>query len=155
VATRRRELLEALFARVQAIATTNLAGNGEPFATDLGQNAHLGVMPQFGQDDPDVALVVMPDDDSPGYQGENVVAKWPIHVAVVAKVSIDEPWQVIEDAIGDIKRAVETADRMLGGKPRHALLRGPTRAIPREPGSLTVGASVTYIVTVTEKWGDP
>ena len=149
MASKREAILTALIARVSAIQVAN------GFATDAGAVVIVGETPELGPDDPTVALAVILGDDQPGYQGEHVFVELPIGIQALARADLEQPWLSIEAVIADIKRAVELEDRTLGGVVRRFLQRGPTRALPREPGSTTVGAVVTYIAPFVEQWGNP
>jgi hypothetical protein len=59
----------------------------------------------------------------------------------------------VEQIIADIKQAIETSDRGLGGLLARPLVRGRIRFSHREPGSTVVGASVEYRATFAESWG--
>lgn len=149
--SRRQLILEAFRTRLQAITTD--AG----FQTDAGKAVFLGEAPTFGPADPDAAIQIGVGDDVP-ISSQNTVVELPIEIAAIAKPDLDRPWEAIEAVIADIKTAVELADRTLGGRlpgSWQAFRRGPTRTLPRDPGSTTVGAAVEYRVTYTEKWGQP
>jgi hypothetical protein len=146
--TKRQAILTALVARVSAIAIA--AG----FATDAGATVFLGEAAELGPDDPDAAIALVLEDDSPQDKGYLYV-QLPIAVAALAKADLETPWLTIEAIVGDIKRAVEHEDRTLGGLLKGPMTRGATRTLTREPGSTTVGASVTYICSYVEAWGDP
>ena len=51
--------------------------------------------------------------------------------------------------------AVELDDPRLGGLLRDPLERGSVETAPREPGSLAIAATVPYIVSIKEGWGQP
>ena len=149
MASRRQQVLAALVARVQAITVD------DGFNTDAGTAVYLGETPMLGPDDPLVAIALIVGDDDPGYQGEHVFVKLPIEIQGVAFADQTDSWMAVEAVIEDIKRAVELEDRSLGKLLRSELERGPTRTLRREPGSSTVGAGVTYLAPIAEKWGTP
>ena len=64
---------------------------------------------------------------------------------------------LVEDVIGDVKTAIETSDRTLGGLLSHQrdIRRGPTRFLERESGDDIIAAGITYIVEFVEGWGAP
>ncbi len=124
------------------------------FATDVGQRVYLGEAPQLGPDDPDAAVALLLG-EQPGDLGLNVFTEIPLECQAHAKADLDAAWLTVENVIGDIKRAVELADRSLGGLVLQQLRRGPVKAIQREPGSTTIGASVTYLAQFKEAWGAP
>lgn len=151
--TRRRLILEALVARVEAIKEAN------GFETDAGESVHLGETPALGDDDPDQAISMVPGADEPKWSqhGKGFQIGLPIAFHAVAKASLEpkQAFWLIESLIGDIKRAVELEDRTLGGLLAWPMERGSVEGLPREPGSLTVGAAVNYTVIFKEGWGNP
>lgn len=147
--TKRQYLLEALNTRLAAITTAN------DFQTNAGQHIYIGETPALGPDDEDEALAIVIGDEEPQYQGVNLFIALPIDVQAVVKADLDAPWMTVEAIIGDIKRAVELEDRTLDGLVKRMIQRGPVRALPREPGSTTVGAAVTYVAPFLEGWGTP
>ena len=147
--SRRSDILTGFQTRLEAIL---IAGG---FVTDAGENVHLGEAPSLGPDDPDIAVVIIVNEDSVTYQGEQVMVNLPLTLQAIAKADLEEPYLAAEQVLGDIKKAVELADRTLGGLVKRQIQRGPTRTLPREPGSTTVGVGITYIVPYTELWGTP
>lgn len=147
--SQRRDILEAVLARLGTILTSN------GFATDAGGTLFLGAVPELGPDDPSVAVAIIVGDDAVTFQGENMFIALPLHIAAVAKADLDEPWIAVEDVLSDIKKAIELTDRTLGGLVQRQLLRGTTRTVPRDPGSLTVGVAVEYRAPYREAWGNP
>lgn len=145
----RDQLLAAVVARLRAIRRR--AG----FATDVGEAVFRGVLPILGPDDPDTAVAVVVGEDTPRFQGEQLLIRLPLHLAVVAKADLDEPWESVELVLTDVKRAMELADRTVGGLVRGGLERGQTRTLDREPGTTTTGVVVTYIAPYLERWGQP
>lgn len=145
----RRAALTELVTRLRTITQDN------DFNTDAGALVFIGEEPLLGDGDPDEAIAVVVGESEPGHQGEHVVERLPIQVQAIVKDSVAGPWMAIEKIIEDIKTAVET-DRTLGGAllPR-GLERGSTRALDREPGSVTVGAGLEYRLTYAEEWGAP
>ncbi len=147
--SRRSDILQALKDRVSAI-------NGGAFQTTLGQTIFLGETPDLGPDDPDAAIVIAPGDEEVRIQqGGKLFIAWPISIQAVAKAELQDGWLTIEAVVSDIKKAVELSDRTLGGLVEQHLQRGATRTLPREPGSLTIGASVLYVANYSETWGAP
>lgn len=147
--TKRRAILEVVLARLQAIQTA------DGFATNAGSTVFLNDTPVLGDDDPNVAIAILVDEDAPGFRGENVHVALPINIQAHAKADLDEPWIAAEDVLGDIKKAMELADRTLGGLLASRLDRGPTRTVPRVEGMTTVGVSVGYTLPYSERWGQP
>jgi len=153
MATKRRLILEAIGARLAEISQAN------GYETDAGARIYIGEAPDLGEDDPDAALAILPGDEEPRWQGENVSVIWPITIAAIAKATIDGSYLVVEAVIGDIKRAIEQPDRRLhvNGIPllNHYLERGAVRGLEREPEHQSVGATITYDARFTEGWGTP
>lgn len=147
-ATQRRRILEALMARLEVI----LVSRG--FATDVGQQVIVGEIPQLGPSDPDAIVAIMVG-EQPGNLGLNVFTQLPYEVLAIAKADLDKAWLTVEDVIGDVKRAIELEDRTLDGLVLDQLSRGPVKSLPREPGSTTIGASITYLADFKEGWGAP
>lgn len=148
--SRRRRILEALKVRAEAI-------HGPGFETNAGHRVFLGYAPLLGPDDPDQAIAILPGDDEVDHSGARFGIVLPVEVFAIVKASLDEPWKLVEGVIADVKRAIETDDRTLGGllPHDHALSRGTTRTLEREPGTPFVGAAITYQVLYTEAWGEP
>jgi hypothetical protein len=150
----RQDILAEILSRVATIDVS------QGFQTDAGRQVFFGESPQLGPDDPEAAIaVVVRDDfstDQSGFgEGEDgiSVALLPIEIQGVVKADLEQPWVTVEQIISDIKRAVETSDRGLGGLLAVALARGRTRTQHREPGSTIVGASIEYRAIVAESWG--
>ncbi len=146
--TQRRRILEAFIARLEVI----LVERG--FATDVGQKIFIGEIPQLGPSDPDAAIAIIVG-EQPGNLGLNVFTQLPYEILAIAKADLDRAWLTVEDVIGDVKRAIELEDRTLGGLVLEQLSRGSVKTIPREPGSTTIGASITYLADFKEGWGTP
>jgi len=147
----RRRILEGFKARLEAI----LRDGG--YRTDAGTNVLLGELPLMGDDDPEVAIVVIPGEETPLYVQVNITATLPVRVLVLAKAVLDEPWVAVEDVLADVITAIEQPDRTLGGlltDPKQ-LVPGAVRPLPREVGSLDVGVVVEYRVSYTRGWGAP
>ncbi len=125
------------------------------FSTDAGKLVLLGEAPTLGEDDPDSAIAIVIGEDEPGHQGENVVYVLPIEVQALVKANVTEPLLAAESVVGDIKRALELDHDIGGLAVRRGFDRGPTRVLPREEGSGTVGVGVGYRILIAEKWGDP
>ena len=147
----RMAILQTLLTRLSAI--TQVGG----YLTDAGDQVYLGEAPALGPDDPDAAIAILVGDEDPNWQGSGraCVIKLPLTLQAVAKTEIDGAWLMVEALLADAKRAIETADVDLGGLLTGPLARGPVTTLPRETGSLTVGASVGYTATFKEGWGTP
>jgi hypothetical protein len=148
--SKRRSVIAAVETRLAGIRVAS------GYNTDAGENVYLGEAPAMGPDDPDAVLAVVLGDEELGHQGENVVVTLPIDVQAIVKVSREGPYVVLEAMVEDIKRAMEQADRTLGGLLiARGLTRGPVRSLKREEGSEFVGAAVEYRAVFGEKWGAP
>jgi hypothetical protein len=149
MATRRLLILQELLTRVQQITVAN------GFATDAGAAVFMGEVLQLGESDPDVVLALVAGDDLVRSQQVNIAVTLPVEIQAVARADLAQPWVAVETVLGDIKRAMELPDRTLGGLVRQQVLRSVTRTLPREPGTLTVGVGVTYVLPYIEEWGAP
>lgn len=143
----RQELLEAFKTRVSAIA------KADGFQTDAGLTVFLGDTPALGPDDPPEAIAIVVGDDETRYQGEQVLIRLPVLLVALVKAELEEPWAAIEAILADLKTAVEKPGRTLCGVVK--IERGVTRTLPREMGSTTVGAALTYWCPYVECWGNP
>lgn len=140
MASRRQTLLELFKTRLDAI-------DGTPVL--------LGETPVFGKDDPDTAIVILPGDDAVKQQGKAILLVLPIELHLLAKVDSDAPWVAIEELLAAVKTAIELDDDLLRANDKNAFQRGPTRTLPREPGSTAIGAVLTFFYTYSETWGTP
>lgn len=137
---RRQAIVEAFRSRLQAI--------------EIGP-VFLNETPTLGPDDPAIALAVLIGDDTPRFQGERILLTLPVEIQILAKADLDEPWLAVERTLGEVKKGIELADRTLGGAVLRQIERGVTRTLPRELGSTTVGAGLTYLAPYPESWGKP
>jgi len=149
VASTRQTRLEELRARLQGIS---VAGG---YATDAGAEVFMGEAPAMGENDPDVAIAMIIGDDVGRRQGKAIFVTLPIEVQAIAKVDLDEPWAAIEAVLGDIHKAIEVDDETMHVNDKRGLEVGTTRTMPREPGSLSVGVGVTYVLSYARAWGQP
>lgn len=147
--TKSQAIVEELMARVSQITIAN------GFETDAGLAVYLGETPALGPDDADQAIAIVMGDQDVTFNREHVRYDWPIDIQALAKADLDSPWITIMQIAGDIKRAVELADRTLGGLVTPWFVRQTVRTLPREAGSTTVGATVRYVFPVNEIWGTP
>lgn len=153
--TRRQRILEAIKGRLEAICRSN------GYETDLGANVLLGEFPTFGPDDPEQVIAILIGEDQIGEHLSNIPITLPINIAAIVKPDVAEPWVKVEQAICDIKRAVELTDRSLGGlliggrNNAEGLFRGTTETLERRSGSDAIGAQVTYGAKYVEAWGHP
>ena len=149
--TRRQSILEVLITRLELVQVVN------GFATDTGAAVYFGEVPALGFDDPEQAIALVVGVETPQWMqdGKKFQILLPVNIAAVAKADLSAPYLVVEQVIGDIKRAIELEDRYLGGLVEWPLERGPVQTLTREPGSTTVGAAVTFAIRYTEGWGNP
>lgn len=145
----RQAILQVFLDRVGAIQKAN------GYATDAGLKIFFGSAAELGDDDPDSAIAILVQDDqtSGGALGEDEQTFLPVDLAALAKASGDLAWVEIELVIGDIKRAIETADRSFNGLLARTLFRGRTKVLKRAPGSTTIGAAITYTANYLDQWG--
>jgi len=153
------------------------------FSSDAGNTIFLGEIKKLGPSDGDSALAIFvgssePPDSGRFTTGGLVRSKVPIHIHAIAKVPRDSsPLEVFEGLLADIKQAVEVEgndplhpegaawkDRYLGviegTTPSPATLsRGLERDSEtvhfEEGGSVITGVTVTYLMFLEEKWGQP
>lgn len=152
-ASKRRQLLDAIVTRLEAIRAGQTSDTGATFETDAGGAVYMGEAPQLGEGDPDEAVAVLVLEDEPTPFGPSIRIVLPVDVQAVCKSDLDNPWRAAEQVVADIKRAVEI-DRSLEGLVQ-SLDRGPVTVQPREPGTTTVNVSVSYRLTFKEDWGNP
>lgn len=158
--TRRARILQALLAQLQAITE----GNG--YTTNAGHQVFLGALPELGPDDPAIAmaLIAQPDDVAPHLN--NIKLRLQVDIVVAARMdpgsvaSWNTGWMVVEDMLGDVKRAMEQDNHNLGGllvpgRNSLGLERGTTEPYQRQPGSPVMGFLITYICPYVEAWGHP
>jgi hypothetical protein len=147
--SKRQQVLEAVQTRQEAIR------KADGFQTDAGETVYLGERPELGPDDPDAVIAIVVRDDQVKVQSGKVFVTLPIAICANAKADLEAPWVAIEALISDIKTAMELEDKTLDGLLSEPIGRGSTRTLDREAGSMTVGASVTYVLSYTEQWGRP
>lgn len=153
--SRRLRILEALKARVSAIKVS------DGFNTDAGLRVYLGELPVLTPDDPEAVIAVIPKEDIVGSALNNIPITWPIDIVVLVRPEITEPWVLVENALADIKKAVELEDRtlnglLIGGRDNPGgLVRGTTETFPRQTGAEVVGVSITYACPYAEAFGYP
>lgn len=149
MATIRQAIVANAVDRVMAIQT----GVDSDFETDAGKAVYIGSTPELGKDDPGEAIAVVLNDDDVTKDTPKTFLTLPVEIQALVRVGPINAWLRMEAILGDIKRAMEIGDRReLGGYP---MRRGPTRTLPREPGSNTAGVGVTYFVDYSETWGQP
>lgn len=150
----RQQILEACLARLQQIQIAN-----GTFETNAGSNVSLGETVQLGEGDPDTAIALVVDDDEAiSASGNKMFLRLPVHIQALAKISqagVSEAYIAAEQIAADIKRSFELEDRLLGGLLHHHLQRSRVRTLARQPGSITVGVDVLYVLPYAEQWGNP
>jgi hypothetical protein len=148
--TRRARIVEEIYRRLRTIRQV------DGFETDCGETAAIGEVAELGPDDPAQAIRLAIGDEEVRWQtaGKALLVTLPFSVRALSRAKTD-PWTAIEAMVGDIKRAVEVGDPFTVGVPNVVFERGPVMTLEREPGSVTVGAGVTYRVAYKESWGAP
>lgn len=153
--SRRERILVAIRDRLRAIK------KADGYNTDAGLSIALGVLPQFGPNDPKEAIAILVGDDQVPAQLNNIRITLPVNIAAVAAPTLSEPWVAVERMLTDIKRAIEiTTDRSLGGLLVEGngvlgLYRGTTETMERTSGSDVVGCAITYGCPYVEAFGQP
>ena len=113
---------------------------------------------ELGEDDPPTALAIVVQDSQPQPRGGFLEVPVLVEFQALAKVDpdlVDQPYIAAEIILTDVQRAIEAGDRTLGGRIKGELQLGPTRVVPKQPGSMTVGVGVTYGGTFIRTWGQP
>jgi hypothetical protein len=148
--SKRKRILDAVVARLAVITVAN------GFGSNAGDSIKLGDNPQLGPDDRYPCIAVLVEDDTIGNQQARIVIDLSIQIAVIVPIDLaDSTWPAIEEAVSDVKRAMELVDRSLSGLLRYNLERRPTRIYPRESGSTVAGVTVGYLLPYHETWGEP
>jgi hypothetical protein len=150
----RKRILAAVKSRLQQVTVAN------GFNTDAGLALVIGVLPKLGEDSPDAAIAVAPQEQTPvPLTPIHVGGDWPIEIIAIANASanLEDPWFLVEDILADIQRAMELEDRTFGS----ALISpldmevGSTRVFGRESASEQVAVSQTYTFRTQRVWGNP
>ncbi len=147
---RRKLILLKIAERLSAIQKVN------GYETDAGLHLYHGPV-NLGPDDPQLAIAIAPGPASVTIQQNAKTVLMSVDLHALAKENLDDPLLVVEDLIGDIKRAIEsaeTAQRNLAGL-ASKIDAGDVEPLPRQEGSTTVGARVEYRIDYQESWGDP
>lgn len=153
--SKRQAILEVFYARAVVIRKQN------GFQTDLGATLLLGELPHFGPDDPKAVLAMLPQEDVIIGGLQNIGLVLPVNYAVILAPGCADAWRIVEMGLSDIKKAVELADRSLGGlldggnNNAEGLQRGTTETWPGVSGLEAVGAVITYAAKYHEGWGYP
>lgn len=153
--TVRQAILEKAVELLEDIAKDKTSPGGEPYETDAGEHVYLNQEIDLGPDDEEVAIAIIVEDDERTYQGEKIFVGLPFEVQCLARADLTDPWACVEAVVGDVKRALEIADRTWGGLVIRMLERGTTRTLPRKQGTQAVGAGIMYRAAYSEGWGRP
>lgn len=148
----RKRIIKAVFDRLKTIKRS--AG----FATDAGYCVVIGDI-ALGEDDADCGIALVPGETGP--LGDRTLGKvtevLPLQISALARAfswaDYEHAWMVVEDVLADIKQAIETEDRTLGGLVPGDLRRGVTVTLEREEGSHTLGVAITYEAPYSTAWG--
>ena len=146
--TFREDVISTFAERLAEIQTAN------GFFTDAGLQLFIDEVPTLGPDDPPVAIAIgIGEDRVPYNQNEKILVQLPIDVSAIVRVDVVDGWRQREWILADIKKALETPERTLGGLIPDRMRRTSTKSMRREPGSTVMGASVTYTFDYGEPWG--
>lgn len=151
--SRRQRIIAAFVERLEAIQA------GAEFFTNLGARVYVNELPPFGEHDPAYALAVTTPSDTAERVGPAWICQMPLFVMVLADAdktaSHGDSWKEIEHGIVDVKRAIEeVADLSFGGLIiPNAFERGEVVVSPREPGTMSYGAIIPYLVSYKEGIG--
>jgi hypothetical protein len=148
MASRRESILTTLKARLADVQRTN------DFQTDIGLCLFVNEIPELGPDDPRESVCLL-------MGGEQLRGNWPavlveaeIYVLVLVDATLTDGWVVLEQAIADVKQAIELDDdRRLSGLLHSPIERGAIETATREPGTSAMAATVPYTVRYKETWG--
>jgi len=151
--TKRQAILEVIRDRLCAVTRPG-------YTTNIGREVYVGEKPELGPDDPDEAVAILIEDDRILWQQDKKHIELPFEVVAVVKVAADklerkQAWLRLESVLEDIKTALETDDRRMGGLLTDNLQSGGTRTLPRESGSEVISVGISYRAKYTESWGQP
>lgn len=154
MASRRQLILESVRERLKAIQPAN------GYQTDAGLAVYLGERPELGENEPPNAIALEVGEEQSEAQditGRTLFVRLPLFVSAVTKADLgNDAWTAAEAILADIKKAMEQDDVTLGGLlERSGLERASIRTSDREPGSLIVGITATYVAPYLEAWGAP
>ena len=159
MASKRYAALADIKARLAYITT------GNEFNTDAGLHVTMGEVYELGPDDPQLGITVNVGDAAEEFTGSLTNVELPVEITAYIPASTVDPLLLLERIIEDIKWAIEIDDepgigRFAGDAVDHGTLptgvnRAGTRSYPRQPGASIVGASVTYMLSFQEPWGQP
>ncbi len=151
--TKRQAILEAIRDRLCSVKRPG-------YTTNIGREVFVGEKPELGPDDPEEAVAILIEDDRILWQQDKKHIELPFEVVAVVKVAADkverkQAWLRLESVLEDIKTALETDDRRMGGLLTDNLQSGGTRTLPRESGSEVISVGISYRAKYTESWGRP
>jgi hypothetical protein len=156
--TIREEIILELIARAAVIRTT---GSPQAYATDIGETV-FRTRPKVDPDDLP-CLVVWPQvEEAENTHGQSR-HKMPVKIEGVAAFGSAEPSVISERILGDLIKCFTSPawDRTRAGSPAPAdyiesiVYQGGGSDSYPEDGSLTVGASATFLITYWTAIGDP
>lgn len=145
-APKSQRLLATVLDRLETISPAN------GYETKAGESVFDGEVPDLGEDDPDDAIALIPDDSAVNDTGY-VFLGIPLRVVILTKATQERPTVRREAIMGDVKRAVEI-DRTLGGLVKDVKRVAENRYV-RSSGSDVIAAELVYDAQLVEKWGDP
>lgn len=145
----RRTALAEFKNRLSAI----LIANG--YHTDAGAEIADSEVYELGPDDPPVSLaMVVKKEVLIQHQADVKLAlHLPVEVVILVRPNLDDVRGSIEDAIEDVKRAMETGDRQFDGLLVNTLRRGEIEPLDRTTGSNVAGAIIPYTLPISEAYG--
>lgn len=145
----RRQVLEAMVVRLEAIQIAN------GFQTDAGKAVYFGESPQLGEDDdPEGAIALVPLEGSVRYQAENIVVTLPVEAQALVTADLSNPYVAAEVILEDIVKGMELDDRTFNKLLKWDMKREGYRTLKREPGGKTVGCAVAYSVEFVNGWSE-
>jgi hypothetical protein len=155
--SKRKRAIAAMVARLQTITTDNGC------TTDAGEHVFIGENPTLGPDDAEAVLAIIVQPVVPSFQNERILERLPLEIQVLAPAG-SVPYESMEDALADVKRAIELREEDLAGSDarrfgtsvqRDGIERGVTQIAERPEGSQYAGLSITYTLLIREGWGTP
>jgi len=147
--SKRRDAIGEMKNRLSTIAIAN------GYHTDAGADIADGEVYELGPDDPPVSLaMVVKKETLIQYQADVKLAfHLPVEVVILVRPDLDDVRGAIEDAIEDVKKAMETGDRQFDGILANPLRRGEIEPLDRTSGSTVAGAIIPYTLPISEGYG--
>lgn len=149
--TTRARIVDAFATRLRAIQRTG------GYQTDAGLTLQIGSL-AFGPDDDNLHMSIVIGDGKPtgSRQLKKKPRELPMQIAVGLRRWRPESWLTIEQAIGDVKRAIESGDDdTWGGLLMQAPEDGDEVALDMPVGTTSMGCAVVYIARYVETRGAP